>query len=101
MASKEPVEPNVTFDSRFASEKTSFDLSRDPSKLDLTCSQSKERSTKHDDDHVAPDDDPQRPPLEAMRSLSVVSEPQAYPDSEPNWPSEPRAYLCLFGGFLL
>lgn len=91
--SKEPVEPKLTFgdDSRFASEKTSLDFSRAPSKDNL----------KREDDNVAPEDDPERPPLEAMRSLSMVSERNLYPDAEPNWPTEWRAYACLLGGFLL
>lgn len=92
--SKEPIEPKLTFgDSRFASEKTSLDLSRVPSKDNL----------KREDDNVAPEDDIERPPLnEAMRSLSLVSEPpRTYPQDEPNWPTEWRAYACLAGGFLL
>ena len=62
---QEPVEPKLTFgdESRFTSEKTSLDLSRVPSKDNL----------KREDDNVAPDDVPERPPLEAMRSLSVAS----------------------------
>lgn len=91
--SKEPVEPKLTFtnESRFASEKTSLELSRAPSKDNL----------KREDDNVAPDDASDRPPLEAMRSLSMVSEVHTYPKEEPNWPREPKAYLTLFGGFLL
>ena len=90
---QEPVEPKLTFgdESRFTSEKTSLDLSRFPSKENL----------KREDDHVAPDEGPGRPPLEAMRSLSVASESNLYPDAEPNWPTEWRAYACLLGGFLL
>lgn len=94
---QELVEPKLTFDdksydnSRFTSQKTSFDLSRAPSKDNL----------KREVDNVAPDDDPEQPPLEAMRSLSFVSERNAYPDDEPNWPTDWRAYACLFGGFLL
>jgi hypothetical protein len=89
----EPVEPKLTFgdESRFTSEKTSLDLSRVPSKDNL----------KREDDNIAPDDGPDRPPLEAMRSLSMVSERNLYPDAEPNWPTEWRAYTCLLGGFLL
>jgi hypothetical protein len=91
---QESVEPKLTFgnDSRFTSEKTSLDLSRVPSKDNL----------KREDGKVAPDDGgPERPPLEAMRSLSFVSEHNLYPDAEPNWPREWRAYTCLLGGFLL
>jgi hypothetical protein len=89
---KEPVEPKLTSDeSRLTSEKTSLELSRVPSKDNL----------KREEEKVAFDDDPQRPPLEAMRSLSMVSERHVYPDSEPDWPTEWRAYACLLGGFLL
>ena len=89
----EPAEPKLTFsdESRFTSEKTSLELSRVPSKDIL----------KREEDNVAPDDDPERPPLEAMRSLSMLSERNVYPVDEPNWPTEWRAYACLFGGFLL
>jgi hypothetical protein len=90
---QEPVEPKLTFgdESRFTSEKTSLDLSRVPSKDNL----------KREEENVAPDEGPERPHLEAMRSLSVASESNLYPAAEPNWPTEWRAYACLLGGFLL
>lgn len=98
---QEPVESKEALDSRYQSTKTSLDLSRAPSKLDVSRSPSKDRNVKQEKDGIAFDDELDRPPLEAMRSLSMASEANAYPSDEPNWPREWRAYACLFGGFLL
>lgn len=86
---------NVTFDSNVTSEKTS----RSSSRIRLEIEGPHGVVRRNDEVYYAPDDD--MPQMEAMKSLSVAEEPNQQVVDEPDWPTDWRAYTCLFGGFLL
>lgn len=94
-----PNDNTVTFDeSRLTSEKPSFEKSRSSSRsrYDSELEGPNGIVTRNNSD-VAPDEDmPQ-----ALRTLSVASEPAAPVAGESKWPQDKRAYLAWFGGFLL
>ncbi|KAL9528173.1 MFS-type transporter [Sphaerulina musiva] len=106
------------FDSRVSSEKSSPGASRSQSKTreDAEWLERPERRLSIDSEKnekaTSPAPGPnsrtieiQTPPepvrLQSLATLSVASERQPHSDDEPTWPTDWRAYTCLFGGFLL
>lgn len=94
-----PSDTTVTFDeSRLTSEKPSFEKSRSSSRSRYESQlEGPNGMVTRNNSNVAPDEDmPQ-----ALRTLSVASEPATQAPGEPRWPTDWRAYTTWLGGFIL